>query len=286
MLGQGGQTVRVSLAPLDLVAVTRETLGLAPLHGARLAAWAAAVAALLARPASHRPPRGRALTAQPERCRPCSPPWPSRAGRSASLFRVSAPEVLDGQRFVNDAAYLVEQSGPLLWIFTAIALARFAATPLRRGLAIAALLLLSTPATIQYVAKKATSPPGRLPASMVRATAALERVSQPGDVVLQRPGARYPPAPVILAGRRVPYERFTPYLTQFASRQALEQRHEVVYRFFHTRDRDEAVAIARSLDARFLALYGTDRVRFDPTGLLEPVHEEEGAHLYRLHLDR
>jgi len=36
---------------------------------------------------------------------------------------------------------------------------------------------------------------------MVRAMRALEAVSQPGEVVLQRPGARYPPAPVILIGR-------------------------------------------------------------------------------------
>jgi hypothetical protein len=117
---------------------------------------------------------------------------------------------------------------------------------------------------------------------MVRAMRALEAASQPGDVVLQRPGGRYPPAPVVLAGRRVPYERFTPYLTQFASKQALEARHETVYRFFRTRDRGEAIAIARSLGARFLALYGPDRVRFDTTGLLQPLHEEEGARLYRL----
>ena len=116
---------------------------------------------------------------------------------------------------------------------------------------------------------------------MVRAVRALESVSQPGDVVLQRPGARYPPAPVVLVGRRVPYERFTPYLTQFASAAALRSRHELVYRFFRSRDRDEALGIARTLDARFLALYGNDRVRFDTAGVLEPVHEEEGARLYR-----
>ena len=80
-------------------------------------------------------------------------------------------------------------------------------------------------------------------------------------------------------------KRFTPWLTQFAPREALEQRHQTVYRFFHTDDRQEAVAIARGLDARFLALYGADRVRFDTTGLLEPVHEEPGARLYRLCLD-
>jgi hypothetical protein len=117
---------------------------------------------------------------------------------------------------------------------------------------------------------------------MVRAARALERVSRPGDVVLQRPGARYPPAPVVLSGRRVPYERFTPYLTQFASRQDLEARHEVVFRFFRTTSREEAMAIARSLGASFVALYGRDRVRFDTTGLLEPIHEEEEARVYRI----
>jgi hypothetical protein len=116
---------------------------------------------------------------------------------------------------------------------------------------------------------------------MVRAMDALELVSERGDVVLQRPAARYPPAPVILAGRRVPYERFTPYLTQFASRGALEARHEEVYRFFRTRDRAEALAIAQALNARFLALYAHDRVRFDTTGVLVPVHEEPDARLYR-----
>jgi hypothetical protein len=148
--------------------------------------------------------------------------------------------------------------------------------------ALGALALAATPATWQYVAKKATTPPDRLPAPMVRAARALERVSRPGDVVLQRPGARYPPAPVVLAGRRVPYERFTPYLTQFASRADLEARHETVFRFFRTTSQEEALDIARSLGASFLALYGGDRVRFDTAGVLEPVHEEDGARVYRI----
>ena len=269
----------VVLAPLDLARVTRETLGLAPVEGAGLLAWAALwLAASL----------GLRLVAVPEALR-------SLRGSAAAcvlgtialsgwplglLFRVSAPEVLEGQKVVNDAAYLVEQSGPLLWVFAAIALAGFATSPLRRALALGACLLLATPATFQYAAKKATTPPDRLPAAMVRAAHALERVSRPGDVVMQRPGARYPPAPVVLVGRRVPYERFTPYLTQFASRADLEARHELVYRFFRTTSREEALGIARSLGASFLALYGSDRVRFDTTGVLEPVHEEEGARVY------
>ena len=280
-LGQGGDTVSLVLAPLDLVHKTRETLGLAPLAGSRLLWWAAfwLVASLGVRlvglPAAIRSLRASAAASALGAMALAG--WPL-----GLAFRVSAPEVLPGQKVVNDAAYLVEQSGPLLWVFAAIALASFATGPARRALVVAIVVLLATPSTWQYVVKKAGMPPDRLPAARVRAVRALERVSSPGDVVLQRPAARYPPAPVVLAGRRVPYERFTPYLTQFASRKDLEARHEVVYRFFQTTSREEAMAIARSLGASFLALYDRDRVRFDTTGVLEPVYEEEDARVYRI----
>jgi hypothetical protein len=135
---------------------------------------------------------------------------------------------------------------------------------------------------VQFVVKKAATPPDRIPAPMVRAMDALERVSRPGEVVLQRPGGRYPPVPVILIGRRVPYERFTPYLTQFARRADLAARHETVFRFFRTGDAEEARAIAQELGAHYLALYGPDRVRFESAGLLEAIHEEPGARVYRI----
>ena len=132
------------------------------------------------------------------------------------LFRVSAPEMLEGQKAVNDAAYLVEQGGPLLWLFTAAALARWIEAG--RGGARRARSSRPWPAVPSSPSRRPCSswsrrprtPPDPLPAPMVRAMDALAAASQPGDVVLQRPGARYPPAPVILAGRRVPYERFTP----------------------------------------------------------------------------
>jgi hypothetical protein len=66
------------------------------------------------------------------------------------------------------------------------------------------------------------------------------------------------------------------------SRQDLEARHAAVYRFFRAESRDEALAIASSLGASFLALYGNDRVRFDTTGALELVHDEPGARVYRI----
>ena len=111
------------------------------------------------------------------------------------LFRVSAPEVLPGQKFVNDAAYLVEQGGPLLWIFTALFLARFARTPARRIVAAVGVVALALPTTLQFLAKKSRTPPDPLPAPTVRAMDALRDASRPGDVVMQRPGGRYPPPP-------------------------------------------------------------------------------------------
>ena len=281
VLGQGGETVAVVFAPLDLVRVTLDTLGLAPLAGFRLAAAASLWLVLSL---------GLRVTGIGEAVRALRGPAFAAAAAAIALsgwplglmFRVSAPEVLADQKVVNDAAYLVEQSGPLLWVFAAVALARFASSRGRRLLAAAAVLLLATPATWQYAAKKRQTPPDRLPAPMVRAMRALETASRPGDVVLQRPGGRYPPAPVVLAGRRVTYERFTPYLTQFASKADLETRHATVYRFFRTESRDEALGIARQLGAGYLALYGNDRVRFDTSGVLEKLYEEQGARVFRI----
>jgi uncharacterized membrane protein len=87
---------------------------------------------------------------------------------------------------------------------------------------------------------------------------------------------------VVLIGRRVPYERFTPFMAQFVPAEKMQQRHEDVYRFFRTTDRDEATRIAQRFGARYLCLYGPDRVRFDTSGLLAPIHEEPAARCYRL----
>jgi hypothetical protein len=281
-LGQGARTVEVAWAPLDLVRVTRESLNLPPLSGARLAAWsvfwvlASLGLRLIGIPAALRSLRS-ALPVATVLATMALVGWPL-----GLLFRVSAPEVLAGQKVVNDAAYLVEQAGPLLWIFTAMTLAAWSARPVLALPLLTLSLVVALPATVQYVWASALHPPDRLPAAMVRAMASLRAASAPGDVVLQRPGARYPPAPVILIGRRVPYERFTPYLTQFAPPAALVQRHETVYRFFHTTDAAEAVAIARGLSAQHLCLYGADRLRFDGAGLLAAVHDEPEARCYRL----
>ena len=279
-LGPGGAAVSVSWAPFDLAQVTRQSLDLPPGQGLAFAAWCAlwlvaslglrSVGLLPALAALRQGPRaGAALAAM------ALTAWPL-----GLALRIAVTDALPGQKVVNDAAYIVEQGGPLLWLFTAAALARLAA---RRGLIVTlALLALAVPSTVQFVVRKAGAPPDRLPAPMVRAVAALSAVARPGDIVLQRPGARYPPAPVLLANLRVPYERYTPFRTQFAPLEALERRHEQVFRFFRTEDPAKARAIARELGASYLALYGPDRVRFDPKSLLEAIYEEADARIYRI----
>jgi hypothetical protein len=170
----------------------------------------------------------------------------------------------------------------VLWIFAAVALAAWCAHGRRAFPILAGAALLAFPSTAEFALRKAHERLEAIPAAYVRAIRAIEKDSQPGDRVLQRPAARYPPLPVVLAGRRVLYERFTVYLTQFASSDELRRRHELLFRFFRTTDRDEALEIARTLGATHLCLYGTDRVRFDGGGALKPLHEEDGARSYRL----
>lgn len=279
--GRGGESVGIFVDPLELVRATRLTLGLDPLHGPALLAWAVAwlVASLGVRlfglPAAARalrsgPGLGAALSAM------ALAGWPA-----GLLFRVSAPAVLPGEPLVNDAAYLVEQSGPLLWIFTAAALSDFARTPGRRVLAGVA-LALALPSTLHFAVKKATLPLDPFPAARLRAAHVAAALTHPGEVVLQRPGGRYPAGPVVFTSRRVPFERFTPYLTQFAPRAALERRHAQVAAFFRTRDPHEARALAAALQARVVCLYDAERVRFPLEALLAPVHTEPGARVYRI----
>lgn len=274
-LGQGGRSVELAFEPLGLVRDTRATLGLDPLAGGPFLAFA--LVWLLAS-------LGARVVALPAAVRALRASSPAAAALAAMalvgwplglLFRVSAPAVLPGEPVINDAAYLVEQSGPLLWLWACGALA-LGAGPTRRVVALV-LLALSLPASVQFLWHKAGLPPDRMPAAQRQAVLALAARTAPGAVVLQRPSGRFPPAPVIFASRRVLYERYTPYLTQFAAPEALLARHERVARFFRTRDVAEARALAGELRADALCLFGSDRVRFPVEELFEPVFDTDGA---------
>ena len=278
--GGGDHGVAVSVSPFDLVNVTRETLALPPRHGLALAGWA--LLWLLASVGLRWLGVGEAVRALEAPSPVCALAVMALAGWPLGLlFKVAPPDAVAGQRPINDASFLVEQSGPLLWIFAALTLARLAERH-GRALVLALAAMLALPATVHFVVKKAGQAPHPLPASTVRAMAKLATHTQPGEVVLQRPGRLFPPAPVILIGRRVAYERFTPYLTQFAPREDLERRHADVHRFFEGADAAEARAIATRLGARFLVLYARDpRPRFDLGALYEKVYGEPGVDVYR-----
>ena len=197
------------------------------------------------------------------------------------LFHASARDI-NQVELPSATIYFVEQSGAVLWIFAALALAAWCARGRRVVPILAGAALLSFPSTLEFAWRKANERLLAVPAAYVRAIRAIEEDSRPGDRVLQRPGGRYPPLPVVLSGRRVLYERFTVYLSQFASPDELTRRHEMLFRFFRTTDRAEALAIARALGATYLCLYGPDKVRFDGAGFLKPLHEEAEARSYRL----
>jgi hypothetical protein len=284
VLGAGTGGVQVSIAPLDLVNVTRETLGLPVLAGMGLVTWSLlwlfsslGVRGLGVWPAwrglKHGNPSVSALAAL------ALSGWPL-----GLLFKVAPPDAVAHQKAINDAAFLLEQAGPLLWLFALASLDRLAE---RRswGAALAALAVaVSLPSTAQFVAKKAMQAPHPIPAATLHAMRTLAEATVPGEVVLQRPSALYPAAPVVFIGRRVPYDRFISYLTQFAPRAALEERQAEVHRFFEeVTNPAEAAAIARALGTRYLCLYPHDpRVRFDVAEVYEPVFDEEGTRVYRL----
>ena len=277
VLGQGGRTVAVVLDPLASVALTREMAQLPPASWAVLAAWSIPWLAaslglrLLGLPA--------ALTAARSRDAPAAVlavmalvGWPL-----ALLLRITADDSF------NESVYFTVQSGALLWIFAATTLGRLAGSGSRRLLALALAGALALPSTLEFVWRKAVTPPDVVPARVTRAMAALEQASAPGDVVLTRPFSRYPPPPIVFIGRRVAFTQYMPYMRQFAPPRELREREETVRNFFRTEDPAEAATIARSLGARFVYLYGSQTIdgRVEAE-LLQPVYVEEGARVFRI----
>lgn len=180
----------------------------------------------------------------------------------------------------NEAFYFLMQSGALLWLFAARSLEGL------RGLRLAGagllLALLALPSTTQFVARRRGLEPLRIPSQVVRAMQRLQAESRPGDVVLQPAFSRFPPAPLVLAGRRLAFTRYIPYMAQFAPPERVQQRRAAVERFFETREIREAACLAAGLGARQVFLFGPVSLGFEPEPLLEERFVERNARLFRI----
>jgi hypothetical protein len=196
------------------------------------------------------------------------------------LFDVSPRDRLPTERLFNEAGYFVDQSGVLLWVFAALGLAGLARRHGLRVLAVAA--LLAFPPTLQFVFHHRAQSPIVVPAAVLEAMRALERDSRPGDVVLQRPHPRWPPPPVVFAGRRVPLTRIYPYLSQFLPPAETLDRQQRLRRFFAATDTGEALLVARSFGATHAVAYEDDTMASGARAVLVPVFEDPAARLYRI----
>lgn len=275
-LGRGSQAVQVLFDPLSPVTRTREMLAWPALSGAALAGWTLIwLLASLGLRAVGLPEAMRALRGR--RAAPVVLATMALSGWVLTLlFRVTADGVFD------EGVYFSVASGALLWIFAAMGLAPLGSSPFRRALVWAAAVALALPSTWELARGKASTPPDVVPASVLRAMTALERDSRPGDVVLMRSFSRFPPPPIVFIGRRVPYTRYMPYMTQFASEGEIRARDAEVRRFFRTDDPEEALGIARRLGAGHVYLYGAQTIDGAVEDRLEKVYVEGGVRLYRI----
>ena len=286
VLGSAGATLTVALDPLLAVRANRQLLGLVPAEGVSLLLWSLVwIATSLGLRVLG---LGRAFEAlRSGRAAPVAFATMALSGWPLGLLlRVHPTELLQRKTHFNEATYFLEQSGPLLWVFFVLALTAVGLAGARAATAAVASAALALPSSVQFVMHERELPPGRMPRAIVESVAALGLVTAPGSVVLIKPDPRrYPPPPLVLIGRRVPFTQSIPYLTQFAPRKELEARLLAVRTFFQTGEPGEARSIARALGARYVCLYGSDRLGFDPADVMRPVFERENARVYEI-LDR
>ena len=275
--GPAARAVQVLLDPLAPVARLRQLLELAPAEGLALAAWGALWLVLAL---------GLRILAVPEAVRAADETSPAGATLAllallgwpvAMLLRITAD-----QEF-NEAVYFTNASGALLWLFAVLALERFVAPrPARLAPVLVAAAALSLPTTVEFVWRKAKTPADVVPARVFEAMARLAEDSRPGDVVLIRPYSRYPPPPIVFAGRRVAYTLYWGYLRQFAPAPEVFGRSEAVRSFFRAESPDEARALAGRLNARHVFLQGSQAMGEGARAVLEPVYAKKDTALYRI----
>jgi hypothetical protein len=191
----------------------------------------------------------------------------------ATFLSVAADPAFD------ESFYFLQASGLALWVFAAPVLVDLARR--HRFLAALAVVIVFAPAG-EFLVRKIPQKPEVVPAAEVRAMKALRAASCPGDVVLMQTKVAYVPLPVVLAGRRVALADYISYWRQFTSVETLAKRKEEVRAFFQAEDQATALAVARRLDARYVYVQGRRRSTLEAAGVLVPLFEEGGEHVYRI----
>jgi len=279
-LGPGGRSVGIFIEPFGVVHETRARLGWPAVAGWELVLWAL-VWILLS--------LGLRLVGLPGAVRALFGRGPAVAALAAMalsgwvlrlLLRLTAHEEPHGH--MNEAVYFTVHSGALLWLFVLPVLERrLRRRPLLLALATATLCL---PTSAEFVWRRLRTPADVIPAAVPRAMLRLAERTRPGEVVLQPSFSRYPPPPLVLIGRRVPYAEYFHFLEQFADTERLGRRLRTVRRFFKTHDVAEARRLAARSGARYVCAYGR-RPSPELSTLLEVVYEDDGVVLYRFRED-
>ncbi len=141
---------------------------------------------------------------------------------------------------------------------------------------------LTLPSTIEFLWRRWGMRPDELSPAVMGGIRTVAEHGQRGDVVLQRPGWARPALPVILAGRRVVLESYTPYLTQFAPVSELRRRRRLLGELFRAESEQAARALSKDLGASFLCLYGSQSFAFDTSAWLRPLYLHEEIRVYRI----
>ncbi len=275
--GPAARAVELLVDPLAPVARLQQLLGLVPAEGLALAGWGALWLLL---------GLGLRALAVPEAVRAVAEAAPARSALAllgllgwpaAMLFRVTA------DREFNEAVYFTNASGAVLWLFLAIVLERHVGQhPTRRAPVLLAAAALSMPTSVEFVWRKAVTPADIVPARVLEATQRLADDSRPGDVVLIRPYSRYPPPPIVFAGRRVPYTFYWGYLRQFVPAAQVFARSAAVRSFFRAERVEDAHAVALELNARHVFLQGSQAMGEGARASLEPLYIRKDTALYRI----